>query len=187
MKIVSFIGSSRNGGNTEQLTDIVLQDIEHKKIYIKDLHIKPIEDLRHSEGGFQAIHDDYDYVIEELQNSDIVVFATPIYWYSMSGTMKNMFDRFSQSIRDQRFPNLKERLKQIRTIVVIVGGDNPRIKGLPLIQQFQYTFEFLDMSLWSYIIGEANKPGEIIKDKLALSQATLLNESIKSLLVKEAE
>ncbi|MFJ5792665.1 flavodoxin family protein [Lysinibacillus sp. NPDC093197] len=187
MKIVTFIGSSRNGGNSELLTDIVLKDITHKKIYLKDLDIRPIEDLRHTKDGFQVIKDDYDNVIEELQNSDIVIFATPIYWYSMSGIMKNMVDRFSQSIRDNRFPDLKERLKKIRTIVVIVGGDKPRIKGLPLIQQFQYTFEFLEMSLWSYIIGEANKPGEIMDDKYALSQAALLNENIKSLLYKEGE
>lgn len=185
MKFVTFIGSSRNEGNSELLADLVLKDITHNKIYIKDLHIKPIEDLRHTHDGFQDIEDDYDQVIEELQNNDIVVFATPIYWYSMSGGMKNMIDRLSQAIRDERYPNLKERLKKIQTIVVIVGGDKPRIKGLPLIQQFQYTFEFLNMSLWSYIIGEANKPGEIMKDTSALSQATLLNKNLKSILYKK--
>lgn len=182
MKIVSFIGSTRYEGNSELLTDLVLKDINHKKIYIKDLYIKPIADLRHTKDGFQDVQDDYDKVIEALQNSDIVVFSTPIYWYSMSGVMKNMIDRLSQAIRDDRYPNLKEHLKKIRAIVVITGGDNPRIKGLPLIQQFQYTFEFLNMPFWSYIIGEANKPGEIMKDNIALSQAAMLNENIKSLL-----
>ena len=182
MKIITFIGSSRSEGNSELLTDFVLKGIAHKKVYIKDLHIKPIDDLRHTRNGFQEVNDDYDIVIEELENSDIVVFATPIYWYSMSGVMKNMIDRLSQAIRDDRHPNLKEHLKRLRTIVVAVGGDNPRVKGLPLIQQFQYTFEFLDMSFHSYIIGEANRPGEITKDSVALSQAAVLNEKLKEML-----
>ena len=185
MKIVTFMGSSRNGGNSELLTDFIMKDIPHKKVYIKDLHIEPIDDLRHTRNGFQEVKDDYDKVIEQLENSDIAVFATPIYWYSMSGVMKNMIDRLSQAIRDNRYPNLKERLKKIRTIVVVVGGDKPRIKALPLIQQFQYTFEFLDMSFWSYIIGEANRPGEIMKDTVALSHATLLNQNLKSMISRE--
>ena len=182
MKIVAFIGSSRIGGNSEQLTDILLKDIAHEKVYIKNLTIKPIEDLRHAKEGFQEVEDDYDQIIARLENCDIAVFATPIYWYSMSGTMKNMIDRLSQAIRDARYPHLKEQLKNIRTIAVIVGGDQPKIKGLPLIQQFQYTFEFLHMSFQSYIIGEANEPGEILHDSEALAHAALLNEHLKRML-----
>ena len=182
MKIVTFAGSSRNGGNSELLADFVLKDIEHKKVYIKDLHIKPIDDLRHSENGFQDVKDDFDQVITELMSCNFVIFATPIYWYGMSGSMKNMIDRFSQAIRDARYPNLKEHLNKINAIVVAVGGDEPRIKELPLIQQFHYIFDFLNINFWSYLLGEANRPGEITKDHQALSQAAWLNEKLKSTL-----
>lgn len=180
MKIVVFVGSSRQGGNSEQLADYVVQGIEHKKVYLKDLSIKPIEDLRHSENGFQPVEDEYDQVIETLLESDVVIFATPIYWYSMSGTMKNMIDRLSHAIRDERYPQLKTHLSTVRAIVVAVGGDEPRIKGLPLIQQFHYIFDFLKISFSSYILGEANKPGEILTDSLALSHAALLNDELKA-------
>ena len=36
--------------------------------------------------------------------------------------------------------------------VVIVGGDNPKLKALPLISQFQYIFEFVGSSFEGYII-----------------------------------
>ncbi|MEK4628587.1 flavodoxin family protein [Solibacillus sp. FSL R7-0682] len=180
MKITVFIGSSRKDGNSELLANLVVQGIEHEKVYLKDLHILPIEDLRHTKNGFQVFNDDYDQLIEMLEKSDVVIFATPIYWYSMSGLMKNMIDRFSQAIRDERYPTFKEHLKTIQTIVVAVGGDEPRIKGLPLIQQFQYTFDFLNMPFSSYIIGEANKPGDIFNDSFALAQAAWLNKKLKS-------
>ena len=185
MKITMLVGSSRKGGNSELLADFVVQDIEHEKVYIKDLHIRPIEDLRHTKNGFQAVNDDYDRLVEVIMKSDVVIFATPIYWYSMSGLMKNMIDRLSQAIRDERYPNLKEHLKTMQTIVVVVGGDEPRVKGLPLIQQFQYIFDFLNMPFSFYIIGEGNQPEDILKDSRALSQAAWLNEKIKSGLFAE--
>ena len=65
MKITILVGSSRKGGNSELLADFVVKDIEHEKMYIKDLHIRPIEDLRHTRNGFQAVNDDYDVLIEQ--------------------------------------------------------------------------------------------------------------------------
>ncbi len=180
MNITAFIGSSREQSNSEQLTDIVLQGVPHEKLYIKDLHIEPIHDLRHDENGFQVVADDYDQVIQAILTSDVVVFATPIYWYSMSGIMKNMVDRFSQAIRDERYPELKEKLKTTQAIVLAVGGDAPHVKGLPMIQQFQYIFDFLNMPFSSYIIGEGNKPGDITNDERALAQAAILNKELKA-------
>lgn len=176
MKILMINGSSRPDGNTEFLTNIALKDIPHESIYLKDLTIYPIEDLRHTKQGFQPVDDDYDSIIEEILKHDVLVLATPIYWYSMSGIMKNFIDRFSQAIRDSRYPDLKSHLQTMETFVITVGGDNPRIKGLPMIQQFNYIFEFLDMPFSGYVIGHASRPGEIINDERAISEAQKLNQ-----------
>ncbi|MGE7111711.1 flavodoxin family protein [Lysinibacillus sp. NPDC047702] len=180
MNITAFIGSSRTASNSEQLADYVLADIPHQKIDLKNVMIKPIHDLRHNDNGFQFVDDDYDQIIQAFLTSDIVIFVTPIYWYSMSGIMKNMIDRLSHAIRDERFPQLKEKLQTTEAIVLAVGGDDPYIKGLPMIQQFQYIFEFLQMPFFSYIIGNGNKPGEISNDTQALAQAKILNEKLKT-------
>lgn len=182
MNITAFIGSSRQHSNSEVLADYVLEGIPHQKLWIKDLNIQPIDDLRHDAQGFQFVDDDYDQIIHALLTSDILVFATPIYWYSMSGIMKNMVDRLSHAIRDERFPQLKEKLLTTEAIVLAVGGDDPKLKGLPMIQQFQYIFNFLNMPFSSYILGEANKPGEIANDEQALAQAALLNKHLKAII-----
>ncbi|MEK4027021.1 MULTISPECIES: flavodoxin family protein [Bacillaceae] len=181
MNITTFIGSSRKESNSERLADLVTKDIKHQKIYLKDLFIQPIHDLRHAEGGFQSVEDDYDIIINAFLESDIVIFSTPIYWYTMSGIMKNMVDRLSQAIRDERFPQFTEHLQSVEAIVLAVGGDEPKIKGLPLIQQFQYTFDFLNMHFSTYILGEGNRPGDILQDQQALIQAELLNKRLKEL------
>lgn len=40
-----------------------------------------------------VIHDDADNIAQKMKNTDIIVFATPIYYYEMSGQMKTMLDR----------------------------------------------------------------------------------------------
>lgn len=40
-----------------------------------------------------VINDDVNSINEKIQNSDVIVWATPVYYYCMSGQMKTMIDR----------------------------------------------------------------------------------------------
>ncbi|WAA11149.1 flavodoxin family protein [Fervidibacillus albus] len=171
-------GSSRSGGNTERLTNEVLRDVERTTIYLREKTILPIVDKRHDEEGFSIVNDDHDAIMEEVFKHDILIFSTPIYWYSMSGLMKTFIDRWSQTLRDPRF-QMKAEMKKKEAFVVACGGDNPRMKGLPLIQQFQYAFDFIGLPFSDYVIGQGSKPGEIMNDPYALHVAKALNEMIK--------
>ncbi|MDA7027530.1 flavodoxin family protein [Bacillus sp. CLL-7-23] len=178
MSIAVINGGTRTNGNTELLTKKVIQGQDAETIHLKEYHIQPIEDLRHTETGFPSIADDYDSIIERILPHDTLIFATPIYWYGMSGTLKIFIDRWSQTMRDQHYPDFKARLATKQAYVVAVGGDHPRIKGLPLIQQFAYIFSFVGISFRGYVLGEGNRPGDILEDQQALHTASgLLNGS----------
>lgn len=179
MNILVLHGSSREGGNTEQLTNIALEGIPHTSIHLREKNILPIHDQRHVEGGFTAVADDYDEVTEAVLAHDFLIFSTPIYWYGMSGYMKNYVDRWSQSLRDKRYA-FKESLGRKQAYVITTGGDQPRIKGLPLIQQFQYVFSFVGMPYAGYIIGEGNQPGDVLADMQAVASAKQLNAWLKT-------
>ncbi len=43
--------------------------------------------------GKCVIKDDMDEIREKMRNADVIVFATPIYYYEMSGQMKTVLDR----------------------------------------------------------------------------------------------
>jgi hypothetical protein len=98
--------------------------------------------------------------------------------------MKNFIDRWSHSMRDPKFTEFKAIMASKTAYVLAVGGDDPYVKGLPMIQQFHYTFDFMKMTFGGYIIGEGNKPGDILKDKHALHAASLLNQKFKEELKK---
>lgn len=40
-----------------------------------------------------VIHDDADTIAQKMRTADVIVFATPIYYYEMSGQMKTLLDR----------------------------------------------------------------------------------------------
>ena len=179
MSIAVLYGGNRPNGNTETLTKKAIQGLVVEEIYLKDYLIQPITDKRHAEEGFPEINDDYDSIIDRILQYDILIFSTPIYWYSMTGTMKNFVDRWSQTLKDAKYPDFKKQMSQKSAYVIAVGGDDPYMKGLPMIQQFQYIFDFIGTSFAGYIIGEGNKPGEIVQDMKALYAAEQLREKLQ--------
>ncbi|WP_144509763.1 flavodoxin family protein [Bacillus sp. FJAT-22090] len=179
MSIAVLYGGNRSNGNTETLTKKVTQGLIVEEIYLKDYLIEPIIDKRHTDEGFSEVNDDYNSIIDCILQHDILIFSTPIYWYSMTGVMKNFIDRWSQTLRDDKYPDFKDQMAQKSAYVIAVGGDEPNMKGLPLIQQFRYIFDFIGINFDGYIIGMGNKPGEIFQDKQALYAANQLRDKLK--------
>jgi multimeric flavodoxin WrbA len=183
MKILALYGSSRKHGNSELLADKVLENIEHTKRYLTDYHITPIDDRRHEPGGFsESIDDDYNRLISEFLEHDVVIYVTPVYWYGMSGLMKNFVDRWTESLRDREL-HFKEKMQGIKPYVVIAGGDLPYEKAKPLVQQFELIFDFMGVKLEDWIIGDGNKPGDVLNDEVAMRAASKMNAKLQNLVL----
>ncbi|WLR44248.1 flavodoxin family protein [Bacillus carboniphilus] len=176
--MLSIYGSSREEGNSEVLAQYLLTDIVHQSIYLRNYSIHPIRDQRHDQGGFDPVDDDFDQLINQFLNHDVIVFVTPLYWYGMTGLMKNFVDRWSQAMRDERL-DFKERVKGKEAYLIITGGGEVEVKALPLIQQFQLIFDFVGMSFKGYVIGKGVKRGDVHEDEGAILKARLINEKLK--------
>ncbi|KAA0542925.1 flavodoxin family protein [Bacillus sp. BGMRC 2118] len=168
-------GSSRKDGNSEQLADVIISDLNVEKVYLTEKKILPIIDKRHDIEGFHSLKDDYYEVVYQMLPHKKILFVTPLYWYGMSGLMKNFIDRWSESLRDTSM-EFKQEMKDKKMYVLITGGDEPKQKALPLVMQFQYIFDYFGASFEGYVIGEGNKPNDIVEDKLALQQAGFFKE-----------
>lgn len=179
MKILALFGSSRRNGNSEILTEKVLEGIDYTPVYLAEHSIHPIEDKRHTAEGFSPVNDDYDAIIQQVLSHDILIFVTPVYWFGMSGQMKTFIDRWSQSLRDKRF-DFKAEMRKKKAYVIVTGGDDPKVEALPLIQQFKLIFDYMPMPFIDYVIGKGNKPGDVLQDPAALSKVSLLNQNLKS-------
>lgn len=72
-------------------------------------------------------------------------------------------------------------MQEKKIVLIIVGGDNPVVKGQIIIDQFKYICEFLGMKLIVSVIGEANRPDTISNDPNALYEAKKANIILKKL------
>lgn len=178
LKILAMNGSSRDQGNTEYMLKLLLQDVEATILDIRKYNIQPIVDQRHDPDGFHPVEDDYDTVISQVINHDLLIFATPLYWYGMSGRMKNFVDRWSQSLRDTRY-DFRKIMSEKQALSVIVGGDQVHIKALPLVQQFSLIYDFMGMKNLGYVIGNGTKPGTVQTDQRVADDLRFWNEHLK--------
>ncbi|WP_017473198.1 flavodoxin family protein [Amphibacillus jilinensis] len=185
MSTLVLLGSSRRNGNTEHLVNVALQGIEHEKIYLLENNIFPIVDQRHVTEGFSPVHDDYERLFSDFLKHDTLFFVTPLYWFGMSGQMKIFFDRWSQYLRDDRFDFTKEMMKKRAYVIVVGENPDPKITSLPLIQQFNYIFDYVGIEFVDYIIGKGNYPNDILEDSIALKKSKSWNRGLKANVDKE--
>ncbi len=103
-KKVIIVGSSRKIGNTTKIVDKIALQINAEIINLSDFEIS------YYDYESRNTNDDFLPLIKKIiEKYDTLIFATPIYWYSMSGIMKVFFDRFSDLIRIE-----KETGRQLR-------------------------------------------------------------------------
>lgn len=102
MKIASFLGSPRKKGNTAALLDSVLKgisvstDVESEYFFLHDMKIAPCngcDACKKTNSNGCIIKDDMEQVYSALSKADLVILATPIYWWSVTAQMKLMIDR----------------------------------------------------------------------------------------------
>ena len=101
-KRVLIISTSLRGGSN---SDILAKECEkgameagHEVEYIslKGKEIKYcIGCLSCQNKGVCVLKDDVAEIMDKVKNAEIVVFATPIYYYEMSGQMKTLLDRLN--------------------------------------------------------------------------------------------
>lgn len=90
MKGLIIQGSARQNGDTAKVADALAAQSGWDVVTLQDLDITPF-DYNH-----QNKDDDFLPLIRRfVQDYELLCLATPIYWYTMSGPLKNYLDRFS--------------------------------------------------------------------------------------------
>ena len=87
-------------------------------------------------------NDDYLNLLRTItEKYELLIFATPVYWYAMSGIMKIFFDRLTDLLRIEKDTGRKLRGKYMAVISSSNGGNLGDQFWLP----FQKSAEYLGM------------------------------------------
>jgi multimeric flavodoxin WrbA len=107
-KAIIVLGSSRGKGETwHAIQEVIGNQSPIPLIDLNDLSISPY-DYEHSNQN-----DDYIPLIEKLVAYDLIVLATPVYWYTMSAQMKIFIDHLSDLLEIRKDLGRKLRGKKI--------------------------------------------------------------------------
>lgn len=137
-----IIGSARQKGDTRSCVDFVFNQTDHKVLDLLEQNIST-----YNYTGDYPSTDNFKEVTEEILNHDVIVFATPVYWYSMSSLMKNLFDRFTDLVTIQKTTGRK--LKNKTVFLLAVGTDPILPDGFEI--PFKLTAKYLDMNYKGYL------------------------------------
>lgn len=100
-KILIVSSSYRKNGNSETLAKEFERGAKEagnsvETIYLRDYEINYCRGcLACQTTGKCIINDEVKEIIEKVKDAEILVFATPIYYYSVSGQLKTFLDRMN--------------------------------------------------------------------------------------------
>lgn len=153
MRTVILFGSPRREGNTRQLADAFVDGVRAGRtdvrfLYLNDMNIRPCQGcLACSEKGVCRINDDMRDITKYIMESDLVVYATPVYWSGPSAQLKLVMDR-SVAFFDR---DLNSRVKGKKAVTLMSCGDTDVDTCSPALDIFRRTFQGLGMEYAGHV------------------------------------
>lgn len=98
-RVLIISTSPRKGGNSDTLAEEFAKGAREAGHQVEKISLsgKTVNFCRGCLACLQSkrcvIHDDADVIAQKMLTADVIAFATPIYYYEMSGQMKTMLDR----------------------------------------------------------------------------------------------
>lgn len=77
--------SPNKNGNTFRIGEELLKEVPHNILHMVDYKV--------SQYGNVSSDDQIGEIFKELEDKDIIVIGTPIYWYTVGGLLKTFIDR----------------------------------------------------------------------------------------------
>ena len=140
---IILFASSRRNGNTGQLTDSVAKKLGLEVMDLGETDISTF-DYEHRNRS-----DDFEPLMEKVLSVENIIFASPIYWYSVAPPMKIFIDRISDYLA---LPDLLEKGRKLRGkkayVICTCISDSP---DEPFINAFKETFSYLGMDFGGFI------------------------------------
>jgi multimeric flavodoxin WrbA len=133
VKKLIILGSSRQDGDTKKIVDELISISGWDFIDLNDYNFS-YYDYEH-----KNLDDDYLPLMRKIiANYDVLIFATPVYWYAMSGIMKVFFDRITDLLDEEKDLGRKLRGKCMAAVSCSIGDNLGEAFWLPFSETAKY-------------------------------------------------
>ena len=181
IKVLGIFGSPRKGGNTDLLLEQALkgavqEGAQVERIHLAELHVLPCKECHGCDRtGECVVQDDMKAITPKLMDADIILLASPIFFYGITGWAKALVDR-SQAIWVRKYllkdPSFSTEVKKRKGFFISVGAT----KGQKLFEGAILTVKYFFDAIHAEYAGDLlvrglDAKGDILKQPDALRQA----------------
>lgn len=182
-RVLIFLGSPRKEGNSTILAKQVAEGAEAagatiENFYLHDMEIQPCdacEACRDKSETDCILDDDLKGLFPKLRQADVIVIASPIYWFTVSAQTKLFMDRWyalggpeGHAFKGKRFG-----------IVLTYADTDPFTSGaVNALRTFQDALNYVGASIVGMVYGSAWEAGEIKKNQEIMKKAHQLGKQL---------
>lgn len=184
-KILVLSGSPKKNGNTTMLVEWFAEGARSKGAAVeivntaflkyKSTGCTSCRACQRSDKYECAIDDEAKPVLARMARADVIVMATPLYFFAMSAQLKLISDRmFSLYKWDNEADTMETPLKGKTLILIASAYEDVGLKELEA--PFKITADYTGMKFKSLLVPNAGESGDIVKKKGARDKAIELGK-----------
>ena len=177
MNILILSGSPRKGGNTDLLVEAFVKGASQKNhvevVSVHDYKVYPCMGCNacfKSNGNTCVQRDDMPLIYEKMAHADMLVIASPVYFYGLSAQLKAVIDRCHNPIRDSF------RIKKI-ALLLVGAATLPELFD-SILAQYRLCLNFFKLEDAGRVLVRGVKDKGDIQNTDALNEAFLLGTRI---------
>ena len=182
-KVLVLLGSPRKKGNSTTLAKKIAEGAEAagatvEQIYLHGQDIAPCNACyacQKPDSKGCAIDDDMQPIYQKLLDADAWVFASPVYWFSMSSQTKLALDRCFALLAYGNDVFVGKRI----AVAMSYGDTDPFNSGcVNALRTFQDAFAYAGAKMVGMVYGSAEAPGEIASNQDLMQRAEALGQKL---------
>lgn len=180
-KVLVLTGSPRKDGNSDLLADAFIRGAEEAghQVTVFRAGRKHITGCLacnkcYTEGNKACVvEDDFNELAELYQSSDVIVYATPLYWYSFPAQLKAAMDKMHALVKGEREMAIKESI----LLACCEDTDPHAFEGI--LQSYKLIAGYRKWKDLGHVLAfNVNEPGEILKQPDLLAKAKALGRNL---------
>jgi len=181
LKVLGIFGSPRRGGNTDILLEEALKGVEKEggeveRLHLTDFTITPCKECHGCDETGQCImQDDMQKIYPKLLEADVIILASPIFFYGITAWAKALVDR-CQAFWARKYllrdPSLGKEGKKRKGFLISVAATKGEKVFDGAILTSKYFFDVLNAEYVGELIFRGiDAKGDILKYPEAIRQA----------------
>ena len=178
MNILILAGSPRKGGNTELLVGAFVEGASQKHhvevVSVHDYKVNPCMGCNacfKNKANACVQNDDMSLIYEKMSRADLLVIASPVYFYGLSAQLKAVIDRFHNPIRDTF------RLKKM-ALLLVGAATLPELFD-SILAQYRLCLNFFNLEDAGRVLVRGVKDKGDIRNADALHEAFHLGSNVR--------